>query len=174
MRKVACLALLLFLLAGRALAEIPCLCGLEDCLCFIRLGDEGRPVAFLQAILIQRGYFTAEDISPLFDETVLTAVQDFQRDNCLPPTGLMDDETLTILIWGMTPAELDTLQPWSIGQPVWIPTDGGVRQHSDPYCCDMHDPRLVSYRNAIAMGMYPCGHCHPNGNNSILEYEFGR
>lgn len=99
---------------------------------------------------------------------MLRAVLRLQQANALPETGLMDDATLTLLLFGLSPDELDVSDPFSVGGPVWVPTDGGKRHHRKPSCSGMLDPRLVSQRNALAMDMLPCGRCKPDGFNTSL------
>ena len=163
MRKLAAMLMLIGLLMSQGLAEIPCQCDLEDCLCFIQLGDEGPAVEFIQNTLIIRGYLTPNDDASAFDAKTLIAVKRFQQDNGLPATGMMDDETLTLLLWGMLPDDLTAAQPLSSTFVVWIPTDGGIRHHDKETCSGMFDPRLVSQRNALAMNMLHCGRCKPPG-----------
>lgn len=163
MRRLLCCMLLLCMVSACAAAEIPCQCGQEDCLCFIQLGDEGPAVEFIQNMLTARGYLAPKDDASAFDEKTHLAVKRFQQDNNLSPTGMMDDETLTLLLWGMLPEELDAVHPASSTLIVWIPTDGGIRHHDLKTCSKMIDPRLVSQRNALAMEMLHCGRCKPPG-----------
>ena len=174
MRRIFCIFLMLCTISVCAAAEIPCQCGREACLCFIQLGDKGPAVEFIQNMLVEKGYLAPRDDASAYDEKTVAAVKRFQEDNNLAPTGMMDDETLTLLLWGMLPVALDAAQPGSIEAPVWIPTDGGIRHHMSGMCCNMSDPRLVSQRNAIQMNMKDCGRCHPTGYNTDLIYEFGR
>lgn len=163
MRRLAAMLMVIGLLMSQALAEIPCQCGRAECLCFIQLGDEGPAVEFIQNTLISRGYLLPNDDASAFDAKTLTAVKRFQQDNGLAPTGMMDDETLTLLLWGMLPEDLTDAQPLSSTFVVWIPTDGGKRHHNKETCSGMFDPRLVSQRNALAMNMLHCGRCKPPG-----------
>ena len=145
--------LILIGICTAAYAEIPCQCAQAPCLCFIQLGDEGPAVEFIQNALITQGYLSAKEDASTFDARTVQAVQRFQTDHSLPPTGVMDDETLTLLLWGMLPEELDQTQPLTSTLPVWIPTDGGIRHHDTKSCSQMFDPRLVSQRNALLMNM---------------------
>ncbi len=163
MRRFFPALICLLLLACSALAEIPCICGQQACLCFIQLGDEGTPVEAIQNALVSQGFLSPNDDASTFDEKTLQAVLKFQEAHHLPLTGTMDDDTLTLLLWGMLPAELDTLEPHSSTLVMWIPTDGGKRHHGTPTCSGMHDPRLVSQRNALAMQMLHCSRCKPGG-----------
>ena len=162
MRKIL-LMLLMLLPCALALAEIPCTCGQEACVCFIQEGDEGRAVEFIQRMLIQRGYMPAKGEEGAYGPRTAEAVRRFQEANGLPPTAMMDDATLTLLLWGMLPGELDAQEPLSCGNAVWIPTDGGVRRHWKSTCSGMNDPRRVSARNAEMMDMQPCGICNRGG-----------
>lgn len=163
MRKAALFALCALLLGCSALAEIPCICGLEACLCFVQLGDEGMAVEAIQNELVAQGWLAPKDDASSFDENTRQAVIAFQAAHALPTTGMMDDNTLTLLLWGVLPDELDIRHPESSALPMWIPTDGGIRHHDTPTCSKMHDPRLVSQRNALAMNMLHCGRCKPFG-----------
>ena len=77
----------------------------------------------------------------------------------------MDDDTLTLLIWGILPNELDKVMPVQRYDPstypdmVYVPTDGGKKRHQGPECCDMYDPRKVSIRNAAALRYDACKIC---------------
>lgn len=163
MRKILLLILCICLVSCTALAEIPCVCGLEDCQCFIQFGDEGMAVEAIQNALVFQGWLAPDDDASAFDERTRQAVIAFQNAHELSPTGMLDDDTLTLLLWGMMPDELDAAQPESSRLAMWIPTDGGIRHHDSPTCSGMLDPRLVSQRNALAMNMLHCGRCKPFG-----------
>lgn len=163
MRRVLLLTLCLCLLSCAACAEILCICEQAECLCFIQLGDGGMAVEAIQNALIDQGCLAAKDDASAFDENTRQAVIAFQTANGLSPTGMMDDDTLTLLLWGMLPEALDAAQPDSSNLPMWVPTGGGIRHHDTPTCSAMHAPRLVSQRNALAMGMLQCGRCKPIG-----------
>ena len=162
MRKVLVLLTLAFC-CSQVFAEIPCQCSQELCLCFIQLGDEGPAVEFIQNTLVAKGYLAPHDDASAFDAKTQQAVLRFQTEHDLSPTGTMDDDTLTLLLWGMLPEELDKSEPSSSTLPMWIPTDGGIRHHDTKTCSQMLDPRLVSQRNALAMNMLHCGRCKPFG-----------
>ena len=174
MRKLFLLTLIFVLFALAASAEIPCQCGQESCRCFIQLGDEGPAVEVIQHALIAKGYLSAKDDGSCFDQRTVDAVRHFQEAHGLPTSGVMDDETLTLLLWGMLPEALDVAQPLSNGKAVWIPTDGGIKHHANVYCAPhlftIHDPRLVSVRNALTLGYDPCKLCDPTGFNTDLSY----
>lgn len=163
MRKCAALLIILLIFAqAPALAEqgyIYCLCELDECVCFIQLGDEGMAIKRIITELIDQGYLDEKTSRSIYDENVQGAVALFQYDNYLRETGVMDDETLTLLLWGMTVYELDEFRPESDPSPMWIPTDGGIRRHNTNTCSNMYDPRLISARNAELIGMDLCDHC---------------
>lgn len=163
MRRFLFIIMALCLLGGAALAEIPCQCGQGACQCFIQLGDKGPSVKYIEQALIDAGFLINNSADEYFDQQTLKAVLLFQEYHRLAPTGMMDDETLTLLLWGMIPEELDALHPETSNIVVWIPTDGGIRHHDNKSCCNMLDPRLVSQRNALAMEMLHCGRCKPPG-----------
>lgn len=165
MRKLIFILMLVCLIGSMCFADVPCICGLEHCTCFIQLGDGGPEMEYIQHALIEQGYLQKSNDAPLFDDRTLQAVLRFQEANQLPATGMLDDSTLTLLLWGMLPPELDQAEPFSNGGPIWIPTDGGIRRHAKPACSKMLDPRRVSVRNADRMGMDPCGRCNKNGRN---------
>lgn len=163
MRKTFLISIIFSLIMLNACAELLCQCGLEQCICFIQLGDEGPAVEFIQNALIAQGYLAPNDDSSAFDEKTQQAVLRFQQQNALLLTGTMDDDTLTLLIWGMLPEELNWAKPGSSQLAMWIPTDGGIRHHDKQDCSKMIDPRLVTQRNALAMEMLHCGRCKPDG-----------
>ena len=160
MRRFLILLLILMLPVSMVSAEIACVCRSEHCICFIQLGDGGKAMESIQHALIEQGYLSKSDDAYLFDENTQKAVLRFQEANSLPMTGTLDDNTLTLLLWGMLPEELDQTMPF--GKAIWIPTDGGIRRHIKPCCCKMFNPRCVSIRNAEKMGFDPCGICNRN------------
>lgn len=163
MQKLLMLLICMCLCLNMCFAEISCCCGLEHCSCFIQLGDGGPEMEYIQHALIQQGFLTMSDDASIFDQKTLQAVLLFQEANHLPATGMLDDNTLTLLLWGMLPDILDQTQPLTNGRAIWIPTDGGIRRHIKPSCCKMFDPRRVSVRNAELMNMQPCGICNRGG-----------
>lgn len=167
-KAVTALGIILFLASATALAEVSCICPSERCTCFIQFGDEGMAVQRIEELLIEQGYLAYSDRASVFGNAMFQAVLRLQQAYSLPETGLMDDTTLTVLLFGISPDELSVSDPFSVGEPVWIPTDGGKRHHRKPSCSGMLDPRLVSQRNALAMDMLPCGRCKPDGFNTIL------
>lgn len=174
MRRLLSCFFLIVLISIRACAESLCFCSQEQCLCFIQLGDKGPYVEYIQNALIAQGYLAAPADATIFDKHTAEAVIQFQEANALAPTGMMDDDTLTLLLWGMIPQELDAAKPESIGCMVWIPTDGGRRHHKRCICSSMFDPRMVSQRNALKMDMQACGRCDPDGFNTDLSFEVKR
>lgn len=164
MKKLLTIFCLTCLLCCSCLGEMPCICGQDPCTCFIQLGDAGPAIDCIQHALIAQGFLQPTQDSSFFDEQTLQAVLHFQEAHSLPQTGMLDDETLTLLLWEMLPDELDKADPLSNGQPVWIPTDGGIRRHVKRTCSGMFDPRRVSVRNAEMMNMQPCGRCNRGGS----------
>ena len=160
MQKALPIVFCLCLCFSICFAEVPCECQQEYCTCFIQLGDGGPALEYIQHALISQGYLLQANDAHLFDEHTLQAVLRFQEANNLPITGTLDDNTLTLLLWSMLPEELDIVDPISNGRSIWIPTDGGIRRHKNPACCNMFDPRRVSVRNAELMNLQPCGICN--------------
>ena len=134
---------------------IRCTC-IGHCECFIQEGDEGNAVKEIIKLLIKEGWLTKKTSTAEFSSDVTEAVKQFQGKNHLEPTGTMDDDTLTLLIWGMLPEELDAVRPSSRTETVFIPTDGGKKRHKSEKCSGMKDPRKVSIRNAEALGFDAC------------------
>ena len=140
---------------------IHCDCLFGRCTCFIQQGDEGGAVKIIIQKLIEKGYLSKGTKKSIFSGIVENAVIKFQADNNLEQTGMMDDDTLTLLLWGIMPEELDK----SYGsdaecKTVFIPTDGGKKRHSNDRCSRMEDPRKVSDRNAEKLGFDPCKKCY--------------
>lgn len=46
-----------------------------------------------------------------------------------------------------------------IKDPVWIPTEGGTKYHSNQGCSEMENPRQVSKEEAVRLGFKPCKKC---------------
>ena len=157
------------LLSGCSRAEgtshISCDCGEDPCICFIQLGDEGQAVKAIVTRLISKGYLEANADKNVFSRKTEKAVRQFQEEHLLEQTGMMDDETLTYLLWDMSSEELDKsrpinpLNPSTFPDTVYIPTDGGKKRHSNPKCSNMLDPRKVSIRNAAELGFEACKKC---------------
>ena len=144
-----------------ACAEIRCECGLECCICFIQVGDEGIAVNGIAGLLAERAYLSTSRKNT-FDQQMQEAVLGFQRDHGLTQSGLLDDNTLSLLIWGLDSDELDQSMPNSNGNAVWVPTDGGKKRHKNQLCSRMLDPRMMSVRNAEALGIDACKRCNPD------------
>lgn len=137
----------------------------SKCRCFIQRGDEGNFVKGIIKLLKEQGYLPKNEKTGEYTKAVEKAVQHFQKDHSLAATGTMDDDTLTWLIWGMSPEQLDTVMPLIPGKPetypdtVYVPTDGGKKRHSKAECSKMEDPRKVSIRNAAMIGFDACKKC---------------
>ena len=165
MKRRSVIALILifcmFFAAGETQSPLACDCGQEECVCFIQEGDRGLAVRGVILRLKEEGLLPKSHVVEDYDREVTLAVCAFQSDYGLPPTGTLDDVTLTLLLWGMTPDEMSLVYPQTNPDPVWVPTDGGKCRHRIPTCCGMYDPRKVSVRNAEALGLDPCGVCRP-------------
>lgn len=162
-KKSFALLIILVLATGSALADrlsrsyIPCDC-IGHCVCFIQKDDEGNFVKAIIKELIKKNYLPKKTPTGLFTEDVEKAVKQFQSDHQLEQTGMMDDDTLTILLWNMTPNELDkTTTDKKAHMTVYIPTNVGKRRHKSPSCSGMISPRKVSIRNAEKAGFDTCG-----------------
>lgn len=145
--------LCMLLLPTHVGAEIVCDCGKAQCSCFVQIGDTGIAVDRAIDLLSQQGYLSSSRISA-FDDRVYNAVCEFQKDHALPQSGMLDDNTLTMLIWGKHMTEADNAE-------VWVPTDGGRKRHSKPSCSNMQDPRKMSAVNAQELGIEACKRCKP-------------
>jgi len=164
MRRILILVFCLLLGLNAAASELPCeYCQQHPCNCYIQLGDGGPAIEYIQHALISQGYLHSSNDAYLFDNDTLDAICRFQSAYELPVTGMLDDNTLTLLLWGVSPEELDILEPLTNGRFVWLPTDGGIRRHLKSTCCNMFNPRRVSVRNADLMNFMPCGKCNRGG-----------
>lgn len=64
----------------------------------LKTGDTGEEVVEMKKRLQELGYFRAEaDLSGTYNKTCAERVQMFQEKNGLSPTGIADNETLTLL-----------------------------------------------------------------------------
>lgn len=129
------------------------------CECYIQFGDSGNAVKGIVLLLREYGY-VGEKQPYEFDAALESAVLDFQYDCGLLETGVMDNDTLTMLIWGVTAEERAWNNP-DAQTRVWVPTDGGKKCHRKPTCSGMYNPRKVTRENAIELDMQPCGRCKP-------------
>lgn len=149
----------LFTIIIPAYAHIPCMCNKppDQCTCFIQLGDKGLAVEKIIARLKKIGYLKKSVKNVKFTPEVKQAVLQFQKDNNLECTGWMDDETLDALLFNVLPDESmkGSVEFWNA--ICFVPTDGGQRQHSDPTCSGMLNPRMISRVNATSLGIKPCG-----------------
>lgn len=168
MKRLLALVLLLVCLLPMVWAEeigIECACREENCICFLQLQDEGTAMRGVIALLKEKGYLTDGRIKVTYTEKVETAVKALQKEHQLPETGLLDDETLTYLIWGMSSAELDEVKPLLSRDVVWVPTGGGEKYHGKMNCSGMGNPRKMLRRNADALGIEPCRRCNQSSSN---------
>ena len=128
-RKFALGALLFMLalwLACPALAAIEDDCGQLPCVCFLQEGDEGIAVEGVTKLLAAQGYLSKK--SSTYTNTVTKAVLSFQSDRNLAPTGMMDDDTLTMLIFGITSDAFTEANASSNPHEIWVPVNGGKKR----------------------------------------------
>ena len=116
--------------------------------CFLQLNDGGMSIKKIIAKLVDNGYLKKGYKSPVFSEEMQQAVIKFQGDHDLKCTGVMDNETLTLLLHNRKESNNLSL--------VFIPTDGGKKYHGNPYCSGMTYPRIVTVENALALGYTQC------------------
>lgn len=153
---------LVMLLCAHALSEdaFACRCGEDACVCFLMEEDIGPAAQGVIQLLKERGYLDPMHSRGVFDAAVTQAVKDFQRESDFDETGTLDNDTLTMLIFGEMPGAGAYAAPG--GEIlVWIPTDGGICRHKTPECCAMLNPRMISARNAQALNMEACEICMP-------------
>ena len=148
---------------GELYTERGCDCNEQPCSCFMQFGDEGTPVKAVITVLKEKGYLP-DVIDATYSFEVEEAVKKLQREYALEETGMMDDETLTYLIWGMSSEELDAARSDLTLDVVYVPTDGGKKFHRKDDCSDMLDPRKISRRNAEEIGIEGCRKrgCYPD------------
>lgn len=141
-----------------AFAYIPCMCNnpSDQCTCFIQLGDKGLAVKKIVELLYTKGYLKAITKKNEFTPDVKQAVIKFQVDHNLNSTGWMDDETLDALLLDVFPADDEKHSQEYWDAICFVPTDGGIKYHSDPTCSDMYNPRMISRVNAMSLGIEPC------------------
>lgn len=170
-RKLLSILMLLILLLPRivhASEKINCDCHSSPCICFIQLGDEGPFVSKVIKLLKEKGYCGPKQKVSILDEGAVQGIKLLQEKYGLPQTGMLDDETLTLLIFGMLPEQLDQADPLSRGEMNWVPTDGGKKRHAKLSCSAMLDPRKVSVRNAEALEFENCLRCN-KADSPILQ-----
>lgn len=155
------LSLLLALLPSAVLASGSVVddCGQSPCVCFLQQGDEGVAVQGVIKLLKKQRYLSSSPSS--FTGAVTKAVKKLQAAHGLEESGMLDDDTLTCLVFGMTADELNEAQPRSNPDEVWVPTNGGKKRHRRSTCSNMLSPRKMSVRNADALGLDPCKRCKP-------------
>ena len=149
--------LLLFMLApsaGSASDKIFCDCEETACICFIQKGDEGPYVSAVIKLLKSKGYCEAWQKVSILDEGAVQGIIALQKKHDLPQTGMLDDETLTLLIFDMLPDALDAADPLSCGDYNWIPTDGGKKRHIDSLCCNMYAPAESIHPKCRGFGIH--------------------
>ena len=149
----------LFSASVSAFAHIPCMCDNppDKCTCFIQLGDKGLAVEKIIQRLKAKGYLKKIKKKKEFTPDVKEAVLKFQADHGLERTGWMDDETLDALLSDVLPGKGVKLSSLYRDGIYYVPTDGGIRFHSDPTCSGMYHPRMISGTNARLLGLEHCG-----------------
>ena len=145
--------------ASELYTERGCDCQAVLCSCFMQLGDEGAPVKAVISVLKEKGYLNS-GIEATYTEAVVKAVMALQREINLPETGMLDDETLTYLLWGMSSAELDAAKPELTAEVVYVPTNGGEKFHDNEKCCGIIAPRKLTRRNAEVLDLDDCSICY--------------
>ena len=151
--------MLLTLVCTGALALVRHDCREKNCVCFIQRGDMGPGVAAIARRLRAMGYLKTDKTVSTFTKELDEAVRAFQKDHRMKADGLMTDNTLTWLLYGLGANDMDREYPLSDGRQVWVPTDGGTRFHTRPDCSGMSYARKLSLRNALALGFEPCSRC---------------
>ncbi len=181
-RKIGCLLLCLFVLwpFGLAFAEgkshIPCTCGQDPCTCFLQEGDRGGMVRAAALALRREGYLAKKGPTLIFTDQIRQAVVSFQQDHALTVTGMLDDETLTWILWGVSASDLDAQMPAARRQlqtyteTVWISSEGGSKRHGSADCSGMRHPRRVSIRNAAKAGYGACLKCQEEREQTVLTW----
>ena len=139
-----------------AAAEIVCACSENNRVCFIQMGDEGVAAKGIIERLHHSGYFASSRVGE-YNRTVYEAVCRFQEDSGFEPTGMMDDLTLTYLLWKETDSKINDAD----AAEVWVPTDGGKKRHAKQTCSGMYDRRKMSVKNARELGLDACQRCNP-------------
>lgn len=129
----------------------------ERCACFLQEGDIGPFVNGVIMKLSEREYLSFSHARGVFDKEVTDAIMRFQKDMDLDETGVVDDETLTALIFFGLPEILTENEGEKM--LVFVPTDGGTHRHLEKTCSGMIAPRKISNRNAEALGIEMCEHC---------------
>ena len=139
-----------------------CDCSEETCICFLQEEDIGPAVQKVIVYLKERGYLSQEHSRGVFDAEVTLAVMRFQKDQDLEQTGMLDNATLTKLIFDGLP---ESMYMWNEKSEIllWIPSDGGVCKHLNPDCYGILNPRKISMLNAEALMLDACDHCIRGG-----------
>ena len=162
--------LLIFCTAASETQENPfaCDCEKEVCECFLQEGDIGPAAEGVIVYLKERGYLAQMHSRGVFDEEVTLAVKAFQKEMDLDETGVLDNETLTMLIFYGMP---ESMYLWNEKAQalLWVPSDGGVCKHTDPQCSGILNPRKISAMNAEALMLDACDHCMPEAAEEMYE-----
>ncbi len=158
-RSICCLLCTVLLLLTPLSSQAVILddCGRKKCICFLQKNDEGIAVRGITELLVELGYI--EKATSTYTQDVVDAVTWFQEDYQLNASGMMDDDTLTLLIYGMLADEMTAEYPEYDESVVYISTSGGKKYHLKKTCSNMENPRKMSARNAQGLGIEPCKKC---------------
>jgi len=141
--------------------SIECDCNQSPCACYLQFGDKGAAMRAVITLLKAKGYMQETRVKVLYTDTVEIAVKAFQKAHQLPADGLLDDRTLTLLVYDKYPLD----DPAEKNQVVWVPTNGGEKYHKDRVCDklpkQMIAPRKISLYNAAGLNIEPCKLCKP-------------
>ena len=120
----------------------------------IQIGDSGETVKGCQEMLIKLEFLVSVadgDFGPKTEQAVI----DFQNDNGLSPSGIIDDETYDQLQTAVI--EL-TGEIEYVPSLVWIPISG-ARYHSYSTCGGLKNAKLIMATEAEENGYKPCNIC---------------
>lgn len=161
------LSVLLLALLPLALAEeIPCVCGQDACTCFMQEGDGCPGLDVLAQCLEEKAAYVRPEKLEAISADMTEAVRVFQRDHDLTETGLLDDETLTLLLWDKLPPEMEKEAAEEERTLCFVPVRGGERCHKTEQCSGMDHPRRMSLQNALRLGYELCENCYPQARST--------
>lgn len=165
-KRIAALLAVLMIICISAYSEalpshdggfLSCACRLEECVCFAQMGDTGYLIEAVRELLNQSGYTLPKRPKATFDDEMLYAVLNYQKDMGIYESGMLDDETLTML-FGTEKYAASYYFPC-----FYVPVNGGEKLHADAACSGMLHPRMISAENAaylsVNYGVYYCKHC---------------
>lgn len=165
LKRCVCLICIAWILLACASAQtqvpIECDCNASPCRCYLQLGDEGAATRAVITLLKEQGYMADSRIKATYTESVEMAVKAFQRAHQLPESGQLDDQTLTLLVYGSYALNV----PEGMKCVVWVPSNGGEKYHRASVCkrlrIQMINPRKITLNNAVGLGMQARGLCKP-------------